>query len=147
MDSTKSTHLNKILNFFDEIKQELKQLFSSQYIKYYIHEDCQDLFIQYSNDIKRIIDERITDAKSFISSHYKSIIEKLRNIGWSEKEFDFKLGVWEIIKNRVGIGWEWLKSKLDIMNVYLGSLSSIGVTGAEALKEIKGTYEASKKGI
>lgn len=38
-----------------------------------------------------------------------------------------------------------LTSKLDIINTFLGSLSSAGVPGVDAISEIKDAYEAAKK--
>lgn len=136
--------VEKIKKFLNEVNEELSKLFSEQYIRDYIREDSQDLFIQYSNDLKDVIARRTREAKEALDIPSMWGID-LEKVGWTGIERDFKLGVWGRIKGRVGAGWDWLTSKLDIINTFLGSLSNAGVPGVDALSEIKDAYEAAKK--
>ena len=140
MNANITTERERIKKFLDEVNQELNILFYEQHIKYYIHEDFQEVFFKYSDKLKEIIALRFDNARSSLFNSQYNLTE----IGWTGEELEFKLSLWERFKGRVGKGWKWLESKLDIINTFLGSLSSAGIPGLEAISEIKDAYVAAR---
>jgi hypothetical protein len=140
-----------IITFLEDVSKDLTTLFSKEYVIKYIHNDSQDVFQNFGKQLQEKISNRIFYAIDWIrvhldsmNTHVEEFWKKLEEIGWTGIEKDFKIKVWKRFSGGLDKGWKWLQSKFDIIDTFLGSLSSAGIPGLDAIAELKDVYEACK---